>query len=76
MIVIAVVALIAEWLLTMVEDRLLTWQPETSVSSDQFCNLTPSITTVDAELDPGEVRSASPAAACHARARDSASSCR
>src|SRR6266700_6272873 len=32
MIVIAVVALIAEWLLTMVEDRLLTWRPETSVN--------------------------------------------
>ena len=30
MIVIAVVALIAEWLLTMIEDRLLTWRPETS----------------------------------------------
>ena len=31
MIVIAVVALIAEWLLTMIEDRLLTWRPETTV---------------------------------------------
>src|SRR6266550_4486111 len=30
MIVIAVVALIAEWLLTMIEDRLLTWRPETT----------------------------------------------
>nr|WP_253713410.1 ABC transporter permease [Bradyrhizobium sp. WD16] len=30
MIVIAVVALIAEWLLTMIENRLLTWRPETS----------------------------------------------
>jgi NitT/TauT family transport system permease protein len=32
MIVIAVVALIAEWLLTMVEDRLLTWRPETTAN--------------------------------------------
>src|SRR5216683_2391531 len=32
MIVIAVVALIAEWLLTMIEDRLLTWRPETTVN--------------------------------------------
>ena len=32
MIVIAVVALIAEWLLTMIEDRLLTWRPETSAN--------------------------------------------
>jgi NitT/TauT family transport system permease protein len=31
MIVIAVVALIAEWILTMIEDRLLTWRPETNV---------------------------------------------
>jgi NitT/TauT family transport system permease protein len=29
MIVIAVVALIAEWILTLIEDRLLTWRPET-----------------------------------------------
>ena len=58
MIVIAVVALIAEWLLTMVEDRLLTWRPgDLSATSDQFCSLTPSITTVDAEFDPGEVES-------------------
>jgi NitT/TauT family transport system permease protein len=28
MIVIAVVALIAEWLLTALENRLLTWRPE------------------------------------------------
>ena len=41
MIVIAVVALIAEWLLTMIEDRLLTWRPETRRTSDQFCNRTP-----------------------------------
>jgi hypothetical protein len=27
----AVVALIAEWPLTMIEDRLLTWHPETTV---------------------------------------------
>jgi len=27
-----VVALIAEWLLTMIEDRLLTWRPETTVN--------------------------------------------
>jgi hypothetical protein len=32
MIVIAVVALIAEWLLTMIADRLLTWRPETTVN--------------------------------------------
>src|SRR6266700_1720613 len=32
MIVIAVVALIAEWLLTMIEDRLLTWRPETTMN--------------------------------------------
>jgi NitT/TauT family transport system permease protein len=32
MIVIAVVALIAEWLLTMIEDRLLTWRPETTAN--------------------------------------------
>jgi ABC-type nitrate/sulfonate/bicarbonate transport system permease component len=32
MIVIAVVALIAEWLLTMIEDRLLTWRPETTIN--------------------------------------------
>jgi NitT/TauT family transport system permease protein len=32
MIVIAVVALIAEWLLTMIEDRLLTWRPEATVN--------------------------------------------
>ena len=31
MIVIAVVALIAEWILTMIEDRLLTWRPETTI---------------------------------------------
>jgi NitT/TauT family transport system permease protein len=31
MIVIAVVALAAEWLLTALENRLLTWQPETNV---------------------------------------------
>jgi NitT/TauT family transport system permease protein len=31
MIVIAVVALIAEWLLTKIEDRLLTRRPETTV---------------------------------------------
>jgi NitT/TauT family transport system permease protein len=30
MIVIAVVALIAEWILMLIEDRLLTWRPETS----------------------------------------------
>jgi hypothetical protein len=33
LIVIAVVALIAEWLLTMIEDRLLTWRPETTVNA-------------------------------------------
>src|SRR3954463_15821438 len=32
MVVIAVVALIAEWLLTMIEDRLLTWRPETTAN--------------------------------------------
>jgi NitT/TauT family transport system permease protein len=32
MIVIAVVALLAEWLLTMIEDRLLTWRPETTAN--------------------------------------------
>jgi hypothetical protein len=32
MIVIAVVALIAEWLLTMIEDWLLTWRPKTTVN--------------------------------------------
>jgi NitT/TauT family transport system permease protein len=32
MIVIAVVALIAEWLLTMIEERLLTWRPETAIN--------------------------------------------
>jgi NitT/TauT family transport system permease protein len=32
MIVIAVVALIAEWLLTMIEHRLLTWRPRTTVN--------------------------------------------
>jgi NitT/TauT family transport system permease protein len=32
MIVIAVVALIAEWLLTIIEDRLLTWRPETTIN--------------------------------------------
>jgi NitT/TauT family transport system permease protein len=32
MIVVAVVALLAEWLLTMVENRLLTWRPNTSVN--------------------------------------------
>jgi NitT/TauT family transport system permease protein len=32
MIVIAVVALIAEWLLTTLEDRLLTWRPDAAVS--------------------------------------------
>jgi NitT/TauT family transport system permease protein len=32
MIVIAVVALIAEWLLTVIEDRLLTWRPETTIN--------------------------------------------
>jgi NitT/TauT family transport system permease protein len=32
MIVIAVVALITEWPLTMIEDRLLTWRPETTVN--------------------------------------------
>src|SRR3954453_3956758 len=32
MIVIAVVALLAEWLLTMLEDRLLTWRPETTAN--------------------------------------------
>jgi NitT/TauT family transport system permease protein len=31
-IVIAVLALIAEWLLTMIEDRLLTWRPETTIN--------------------------------------------
>jgi len=31
MIVIAVVALIAEWLPTMIEERLLTWRPQTTV---------------------------------------------
>ena len=30
MIVIAVVALIAEWILTLIENRLLTWRPETT----------------------------------------------
>ena len=30
MIVIAVVALVAEWLLTMLEDHLLAWRPETT----------------------------------------------
>lgn len=32
MIVVAVVALLAEWLLTMVENRLLTWRPNTTVN--------------------------------------------
>ena len=32
MIVIAVVALIAEWLLTALEDRLLTWRPDVNAS--------------------------------------------
>jgi NitT/TauT family transport system permease protein len=32
MIVIAAVAFIAEWLLTMIEDRLPTWRPETTVN--------------------------------------------
>jgi len=26
------VALIAEWLLTMIEDRLLTWHPEATIN--------------------------------------------
>jgi NitT/TauT family transport system permease protein len=32
MIVIAVVALIAEWILTMIQDWLLAWRPETTVN--------------------------------------------
>jgi len=32
MIVITVVALIAEWILAMIEDRLLTWRLETAVN--------------------------------------------
>ncbi|WP_441229061.1 ABC transporter permease [Tardiphaga sp. 215_C5_N2_1] len=32
MIVIAIVALLAEWILTMIENRLLTWRPDTTVN--------------------------------------------
>jgi NitT/TauT family transport system permease protein len=32
MIVIAIVALLAEWILTMIESRLLTWRPDTTVN--------------------------------------------
>jgi NitT/TauT family transport system permease protein len=32
MIVIAVVALVAEWILTMIENRLLTWRPDTTAN--------------------------------------------
>jgi NitT/TauT family transport system permease protein len=32
MIVIAIVALLAEWILTMIENRLLTWRPDTTLN--------------------------------------------
>ena len=34
MIVIAVVALAAEWLLTLIENRLLAWRPETTAARE------------------------------------------
>jgi NitT/TauT family transport system permease protein len=34
MIIVAAIALLAEWLLTMVENRLLTWRPNASAFNE------------------------------------------